>query len=245
MSISSFRYAAVSTGTATPTLIQFVASSANPVGQGIQGNNYKIPLPNSVGSGNCLVLEMTYTNGSTPTITDNISNSWSSTPVVSADGGAGNYIKAVFVLPNSNSGLITITVSFGAVFQPFQYSLSEWNNIALSSPVNGTSSINNIHGASLAPGSFTPTTNNDANGGNLILAFYSISAAASSNPSSWVAGTNFTLLDGDVSWVSNNGFLQPVPQYLLVLEYKRLFIRPTQHLIHHGYYKHQQLAIYG
>jgi hypothetical protein len=43
-----------------PVLIQHVASSANPVGVGIPGSNYKIPLPNPVLAGDALVLGITY-----------------------------------------------------------------------------------------------------------------------------------------------------------------------------------------
>ena len=52
--------------TGTPTLIQHVASSANPVGVGISGNNFKIPLPNSVGSGNALILGITLSERQQP-----------------------------------------------------------------------------------------------------------------------------------------------------------------------------------
>ena len=62
--------------TNTPTLIQHVASSANPVGVGISGNAFKIPLPNAVGAGNALILGITYPHGKTVTITDNNGNTW-------------------------------------------------------------------------------------------------------------------------------------------------------------------------
>jgi hypothetical protein len=190
---------------ATPTLVQHVSSSANPVGVGISGNNFKFTLPNPVGAGNCLILGLSYPSGNTPIVTDNNGNTWPASPAVSANGGAGNYVASIFVLPNARSGLTSITVSFGAAIIPFNYVISEFNNIATVSPVNGTSSTANKAGPSLTTGSFTPG-NNDANGGNLIWNYYAISSIASNNPTSWVPGGNFALLDGDIAWTTNQGF---------------------------------------
>src|SRR5882724_5228490 len=119
-----------------PTLVQHITSSANPAGVGISGDNFKMPIGNPVGAGNCLVLGMTYPHGSTPTVTDNNGNTWSGSPAVSADGGVGGYVSAIFVLANANAGLTTITVAFGtgnATIIPFQYTLSEFNNVATAS----------------------------------------------------------------------------------------------------------------
>jgi hypothetical protein len=61
---------------ALPVLIQHVASSANPVGVGISGNNYKIPLPNPVLAGDALVLAITYPHGETITISDTLKQTY-------------------------------------------------------------------------------------------------------------------------------------------------------------------------
>jgi FG-GAP-like repeat len=190
----------------TPTLVQHVASSANPIGVGISLNAFKFTLPNSVGTGNCLVLGISYPHGNTPTVTDNNGNAWPSSPAVSADAGVGNYVSAIFVLPNAKAGLTTITVTFGAAIIPFEYTVSEFNNVATVTPVNGSQATASVSGsATHATGSFTPT-DNDANGGNLIWNYYAISGAAAGNPTSWVAGGSFTLLDGDIAWTSGQGF---------------------------------------
>src|SRR5262245_11319412 len=94
----------------SPQFVQHIASSTNPEGLGVAGNAYKLPLPNAVGAGNCLILAITYPNGNTPTVTDNNSNSWPGSPTVSADAGSGKYVAAIFVLPNANAGLTTLTV---------------------------------------------------------------------------------------------------------------------------------------
>ena len=195
----------VSATAGTPTLIQHVASSANPIGVGIEGNNFKIPLPNSVGSGNAIILGMTYPHGSSPTITDSNGNTWPTTAAVSADAGSGGNISSIFVLPNASAGLTTITVSFASPIIPFNYVVSEFNNVATTSPINGTRATADDAGPSLTTGSFTPG-NNDASGGNLIWNYYAVSGGANGNPTSWVAGSNFTLLDADIAWANKQGF---------------------------------------
>lgn len=191
--------------TPVPTLVQHVASSANPVGLGITGNAFKLPLPNAVGAGNALVLGITFPVGNTvSSITDTVGNSWSTTPAVTAAGSS--YRTSAFVLPNSAAGAEVITVTFNASIIPFQYTVSEYNNVATSSPVNGSSSAANDAGASISAGAFTPTTNNDANGGNVIWSYFAIAAGASQNPSSFVPGSGMTLLDGDIAWNTNQGF---------------------------------------
>jgi len=188
-----------------PTLIQHIASSANPVGLGIAGNNFKIPLPNSVGAGNALILGITYPSGNSPSITDNNGNTWPATAAVSADAGSGGNVSSIWVLPNANAGQTTITVSFASSVIPFNYVASEFSNVAAVNPVNGASANANGAGPSLTTGAFTPG-NNDANGGNLIWNYYAVAAAANGNPTSWVSGTGFTLLDADIAWTTQQGF---------------------------------------
>jgi len=193
------------TSSATTALIQHVASSANPLGLGLSGNNFKIPLPNAVGAGNCLVLGMTYPSGRVPTITDNNGNSWPTTAAVAADAGNGNYVASIWVLPNAKRGQTMITVSFAAAVIPFEYTISEFDNIATVSPVNGIVAATNKTGASLSTGSLTPG-NNDSNGGNVIWNYYALSSIANGNPTKWASSNGFTLLDADIAWTRGQGF---------------------------------------
>jgi hypothetical protein len=192
---------------ATPSLIQMISSTTNnPALTSDTGNNFKFFLPNAVGAGNCLVLAITYPNGVTPTITDNNSNTWPTSPAATANAGSGNCISSIFVLPNANAGVTRINVAFGSSVSPMQYTITEWNNVATTNPVNGNHGAAAVAGASLATGSFTPG-NNNANGGNLIFAYYAISNTFSSgHPTNWVPGGSFTLLDGDIAWVTTQGF---------------------------------------
>lgn len=196
-------------GPATPTLVQHVAFGSNPAGLGISGDNFKVQLPQPIGAGNCLELSLTYPHGNTPTVTDNNGNSWPGSPTAGpADAGVGNYVAAKFVLLNANAGQTLITVAFGASIIPVQIEISEWYNVG---SVNGTASsgASPVTGPNLACGSFTPTTNNDSNGGNVISAYFPIASGAAGNPSAFVPVTsvgNFKLLNADIGWVNNQGF---------------------------------------
>ena len=188
-----------------PSLIQHVASSANPIGVGISGNNFRIPLPNSVGAGNCLVLGITYPSGNVPAVADNNGNAWSGSATVTADAGQFGYVSAVWVLPNAHAGATQITVSFLSDVIPFQYVVSEFNNVAAVNPVNGTSVNVDGLGPSLTTGTLIPG-NNDANGGNVIWNYYALSSNGNGNPTIWSPGSNFSLLDADIAWTTNQGF---------------------------------------
>ena len=189
-----------------PTLVQHVSSSTNPPGKGIPGNSFKFTLPNAVGAGNCLILGISYawSASRTVSITDSNGNTWPSSPAVTVTGGA-QVISSIFVLPNANAGVTTITVTFDASLLPFQYTISEFYDVAAVSPVNGTSRSSTTSGSTaggtVASGSFTPG-NNDANGGNLIWTYlYDNANPGSGNEvTTFAAGTSFTLLDADIAW---------------------------------------------
>jgi hypothetical protein len=192
----------------TPTLVQHVASSANPLGIGLGGGPvFNMPLPNPVRAGNCLILGVSYAWSATRTvaITDNNGNTWPATPAVTANPGVDT-VSAIYVLANANAGQTTVTVTFDAALIPFQYTISEFYNVAAASPVNGTSSTAQLPGAALTTGAFTPA-NNDATGGNLIWSYFALGqSTASQNPSLWTPGTGFTLLDADIAWNTSQGF---------------------------------------
>lgn len=197
--------AAISSATGTPALIQMVSSSANSP-NGINGNNFKFTLPNATLASNGLILDIMYPHGGTITISDSSGDTWPAASV-SADAGVGNYVAAVFVLPNATAAIHTITIGIGSSTKPFQYTIGEWTNIATSSPVNGTKAATSVSAPNLAVGSFTPTTNNDANGGNLIHTYFAIAniANGTTNPTNFTPGGTGVLLDGDIAWVGRSG----------------------------------------
>lgn len=150
-----------------PTLAQAVASTVND-NNGINGNNFQFGPPNVTLPGNCLVLEIEYPYSASRrvAIVDSAGDTWPAAAVVAGTASSGNMRVALYVLPNASNNLHTLTVTFDALLKPFRYTLSEWNNIATASPVDGTTTTP-TPGASFTP--FTPATNNDANGGHLII----------------------------------------------------------------------------
>ena len=198
-------------GTPVPTLVQMVSSAGlQPNAETVTANNFSFTPQNNIGAGNCLVIPFTYGSESgpssayTPSISDNNGNSWPATPAVTV--GGSNNTTCMFVLPNANAGTTTFTISFSADIPDciFQYDFYEFCNVATTSPVNGTTSAGSVIGASLACGSFTPG-NNNANGGNLILAFFgNLNGGTSGQPTNWVPGSGFSLLQGD-TWAVAGG----------------------------------------
>lgn len=167
--------------------------------QAITVQNLKIPLPNPSGAGNCVVLCVTYPNGTTLTITDNL-DTWSGTPALHANAGSGNMDTAIYVLPDCHAGQRLINIAFSTAASTVQYSVYEFYGIATSSPVFGSSSTAYTAGPSLACGSFTPTSNN-SNGGNLILAYYAkadLGSAQAHKPNRIMMLGGFSPVDADI-----------------------------------------------
>src|SRR5258708_5880719 len=103
---------------AVPGIDGLVASSSNPEGVSIPGNQFKFAMPNPIGAGNCIALFFTWkprAGATVVTVADNNANTWPSSPNVSAFNGVGSYESDLYLLPNANSGSTTITVTFGTV----------------------------------------------------------------------------------------------------------------------------------
>ncbi|HEV2216026.1 MAG TPA: hypothetical protein VGV88_00500 [Candidatus Dormibacteraeota bacterium] len=202
---------------ATPIMFQHISSSTNPAGDGIPGHSFVFRTetlpPNTVA-----VMGVSAPAGITVTISDTLAGSWPAA-ICTASGGTGNAQASVFVQAlGATGGTDTITINVGPNnIQPVQFDITFWENINTSSPANGSLCTGKIALASgvVSPGSFTPTTNNDANGGNVIWNYTPIcSLVASSNPSSWTAASGFTLLNGDIIWTNNIGFPEASQYYV-------------------------------
>lgn len=189
-------------GTAPSNIYQHEGGGGNPWTRGITGNSFKLPLSNPCGTGNCLVLAITYDGGATvSSVTGAVNGSFGS-PAVTALAGAGNNDSGIYVLPNITSGQETITVVFGSAVQEFQYCLTELYGVATSSVTNGTSSTNNV--TTTAAGSFTPG-NNNVNGGNLLWSYH---VKSDENPTTvttgFFPGSGFKLLNADIAWAKTS-----------------------------------------
>jgi len=183
----------------TPTLVQHLASTMNPPVDETVGNNYRFTLPNPVIAGNCLVLGISYSSSPTRTVqvTDNQGNAWPAQPAVKTMNAT--IASAIFVLPNARAGTTTIRVTFDRLITTFQYTVSEFNDIAAANPVSGTSA-GQTEAPNLAVPALTPA-NNDANGGNLIWSYFFDNEVATFNDATrFTPAAGFTLLDADIGW---------------------------------------------
>ena len=205
---SDSRSASLTVSLPAPALVQHLASSSNPRGIGISGNNYRFYLPNPVGQGNCLILGITYPSatGRTVSITDSAGNDWTSTLAVTTDNGA--QVSEIHVLPDAKAGVTRITVSFDAILDSFEYTASEFTNLARVAPVNGSSATADAKAvdgvATLSSGPFTPG-NNDASGGNLIWSYFVNNSFGNGHPTGFTAGPGFTSLHSDIGWAKDQG----------------------------------------
>jgi hypothetical protein len=172
----------------------------------VSGNGFKIPLPNPVQTGDALVLAISYPDGFTPSIRDNLGSGGSSQiwPAACVKAiNSGQVDSAIYVYPHTANGdgtrSPTLTVSFRSTVQPFQYDVLEISNIASSYPCNGIKSAGGISvsGGVIDPGNFTPGANS---GGNLIFTYVPCSLLFCQHSlTTWRAATNFTLLEADIA----------------------------------------------
>ncbi len=155
----------------------------------------------------------------TVSISDTLAGSWSAA-LCGGSGGAGNTTAWVFVQSlGANGGADSITIDVGpSDTQPVQFDVTFWQNLNTSAPANGSLCTGNINpgaGGTVSPGSFTPTADNNSNGGNVIWNYTPICTGyAASNPTSWVPASGFSLLNGDIVWANDQGFPEASQYYI-------------------------------
>jgi hypothetical protein len=183
---------------AIPTLVQRVAFGALFSGQGLSATNFTIRLPNKVGNGNCVVLIMDFDQALTvSSITDDAGNTWSSTPAVSADAGAGNMKTQAYVMAGANSsGARAITITYSAAASTAHFLLTEWCNVATSSAVGVTANSITAAAPSIRTAAISPSA------GNLVLHYAMdnanvIGQAGTASVSAWVADAGWWLEAAD------------------------------------------------
>lgn len=197
-----------------PTHIyQHIGGGGNIWTANLTGNNFKIPLPNSSGAGNAYILSITYDGAQAVSSVTGVVNGSFGTPAVTALGGSGNQDSAIYVLPNITSGFETVTVTFAASVRVFQYNITEVYGVATASPLNGTAST--ALATTTTAGSFTPG-NNNANGGNLLWAYFIESdlfpdpGFTGVFPTLFSSSSGFLLLNADSAWNNGNNSLPKV-----------------------------------
>lgn len=178
---------------ATPDLVQQVQTSFENIAGAVQ---LVIPLPNPVLSGNLVCVFFQYNNGLTlGTVTDNGSNALTAGPTaVNA-----TTTLACYYLANDTFGSTSIVVNFTGTLTSvparLQAEVSEWYNVATSTPTDGTGSSTN----SVTTSAIVTTV-----AGDLILyaaaavAVGSVAGGGGFNGTSIGAGAGQTLLSADL-----------------------------------------------
>lgn len=194
---------------ALTNVVQRISLQSNIIASGVEAaENISFNLPNASLSGNGLVVAMAYPSGATPAITDDKSNTWPASGAagtVTADGGAGAIAVQIFRLASATTGTQKITIGFGgSPQQPVKIWALELYNIT--GTVNGSVTGTNLNTSGVvSPGAFTPT-NNNANGGNLVLSFMHDNApTGAQNPVRMWGNSGYTLLDSDISFTTGQG----------------------------------------
>lgn len=181
--------------------VYYQSNSLSVLTEAVDHVQCNLPQPSLAGNG--LVVAVAYPSGATPVITDDKSNTW---PVSGAAGtvtsDSGTMALQIFRLASAATGTQLITVSFGnSPQQPVKIWMLELYNIT--GTVNGSVTGTNLNSNGLvSPGAFTPT-NNNANGGNLVLSFMADNATVGTqNPSRIWGASGYQLLTADVSFTS-------------------------------------------
>lgn len=146
----------------TPSIVQWVGTpEMSNTGQSVAASgSLKVYLPNVSLSGNCLMLFLRNGDSTTPTITDDQSNTW----YLGGKGVPSGKAGWCFYAPNATAGTRAITVTCSATtvwFSAFAYEVA---NIATASALDGGSSSSTDSfsaGSAWTAGSFTPTTSGD------------------------------------------------------------------------------------
>jgi hypothetical protein len=192
-------------------LYHHITTSTNTVGVGVSYIGPWTMHVESLPANTVAVLAVTLPQSvSTVSVSDTLAGSWSS-DVCTATGGSGNYTTWLFVQPLGSTGgadLVSISTGSSSII-PFQFVLSFFENISTSSPVDGyfctaSGGITANSSGVITPTAFTPSTNNDANGGHVIWSYVGQCAGTGSlTTTGWTAGSGFTLLNGDIAWTQN------------------------------------------
>ncbi len=181
---------------ATPGLVQTVGYLSNESDD--PGNHFRVVLPNPVLSGNFVGVAVTYPSGTTPTITDNNgTNTWIDVIDCSAHTTWLDQKYSLFYSLNTAPGTQTITVNFGANQENVNIHVVEFNNIALSSAVDGVPvCTTGITGPNIDSGAITTTQDGDLIWNYVVDEYNGI--FGENNPISNISfGNNFTGLYGD------------------------------------------------
>ena len=115
---------------------------------------------NGVGAGHALLIGIWSPDSALSSVT---ASSGTPTSVISAFNDAGYGYSYAYILANTASGNITVTANETGYYMGVYISVSEFSNVAASSPVDvtGTGQVNTWGAAEISTGSFTTTVASD------------------------------------------------------------------------------------
>jgi hypothetical protein len=184
---------------ATPTLVQTLSSFVNESEEGFTGNPFHISFPNTTLVGNLLIMEVSadFVTGRTITIADDASggsNTWTLAKSVNTPSGTGGTITSIYYVPNSKP-CKQITITFDKAVFDGHFSLAEFYNVAMSSPVRTTNG-SSTGTTTISSGAVVPTA------GDLIYMCMIDSAGqnANRNVTQITKSTGFTFMTCGIQW---------------------------------------------
>jgi hypothetical protein len=187
---------------AVPTLVQRRAFGAMVPSRGLTPASYfTIRMQNPIGAGNSIILIMDYSSGlMVSSITDDASNSWSTTPAVSANAGSGLNKTEAYVLQNSHAGARNVTITFSGMENNVHFILLEYYNVGA---VGVSTSSTTAKAPTISTSAINPAV------GSLVL-HYSMDNTALIGESgtavtSFTAGNGWTLEAGDYASGTSGG----------------------------------------
>ncbi len=198
-----------------PAIVQYFSSGANTNRNGITSTSYVMRICNLTSAGNCLVLIIDCQHNNTFTgISDDVGNTWSTTPSLSVDAGVGLTKTCVFVLPNAIAGGRNITIGLGTADDNFKFIFIEVANVALQGAVGATVSSISTTAPNVSAGNITPRQ-----AGSMLLAYAIDNSALIGDGAQALtgitAGSGWTTLTGDICFASNISMNFHAVQYLV------------------------------
>jgi hypothetical protein len=140
-------------------------------------------------------------------MSDTLVGSWSAAQCTASTTG-GNEV-AIFVQSlGATGGPDTLTVNIGATEEQYvTFDVTFFGNLGTADgslcASNSGAGITPTSGGVVSGGSFTPSTNNNANGGHIIWAYVAPSPTVALIPTGWTPATGYAMLHGDTT---NGGF---------------------------------------
>jgi hypothetical protein len=183
-------------------MIQHVSTFSN-YDSSQAGNPYFISLPNRTGSGNVLVLGISYpfAAGRTVTVSDDKTNVWTPGPVTPSNPTDGQIVSRLYYALNVAPGTQKITITFDGLLYNFQAVVTEFYNVATVAAADGSSGNSDSSAPSVEGSDIVTSASGD------LIYVYAFDTHPTDTLTGFTATPGFTLLSADVQlgWVAEYG----------------------------------------